>query len=112
MGECPGRALALLCGGDAGRAEQVYLHGGVEGGVEADGGGGVDDRRARRQHLAPGVVEAQAVQGDVPGHGGDPTGGLVGKAVAELAPQPLEAVVAQHVALDSVQGPAPAGPHH
>ena len=62
--------------------------------------------------LAPGVVEAEAVEGHVPGHGGDAPGDFGVETVAELAPQPLEAVVAQHVTLDPVVGPAPARTHY
>ena len=41
----------LQDGSHAGRPEKVDLYGGVEGGVETDGGGGVHDRRAGRQQL-------------------------------------------------------------
>ena len=52
--------------------EQVDLDGGVEGGVEADRGGRVDDDVAAGQGLEAVGVQAQPVGGHVAGHGDAP----------------------------------------
>jgi hypothetical protein len=79
------------------RAQQVDLDGGVERRVEADGGGRVDYHVAAGQFGPPAVVQAQPVGGHVARHHRDPPGDLVVEPVAQLAPQPLEAVVAEHL---------------
>jgi hypothetical protein len=77
------------------RSQQIHLDGGVEWGVEADRGGGVDHHVALGQQLQAGLVDSQAVGGDVARHrrhSGRHLGVEVG---AELAPQEVEAVVLQ-----------------
>ncbi len=83
------------CGGHPRGSEEVDLDGGVERGVEADGGGRVHDDVAVRQRLDAGGVHAQPVGGDVTGHRGDPGGHLLVEPVTQLVAQAVEAVVPQ-----------------
>ena len=81
-------------------AEEVHLHGRVEGDVEGDGGGGVDDHVAGRQRRPPVVVEVEAVLTHVATHGGEPTGDLVVEAAPPLPAQAVEGLVADDVPPD------------
>ncbi len=102
-----GRQLASHLHGrrHPGRTEEVDLDGGVEGGVEADGGGRMDHDVALREPLAAGLVESETIGGDIPGHGLHPGGHLGLEAVAELVAEAVEAVVPQ----DLLGGPLPGG---
>ena len=75
--------------------EQVHLDGGVERGVEGDGGGRVDDDVARGQQLPALVVEAQPSVAHVAGHRRHPgwPPRRRSRSPSSLA-QPVEAVVA------------------
>ncbi len=55
----------------------------------------------------PLVVEPQPVGAHVAGHGGHPGRHLLGERGAELVPEAVEAVVAQHLALDPLGGGCP-----
>lgn len=66
------------------RAEQVHLDGGVEGGVEGDGGGGVHDHVARGEKASSVVIEVEAVAPHVPAHRHEPGRHFVVETVAEL----------------------------
>ena len=99
------------------RPQHVDLYGVVEGGVEGDGRGRVDDDVAVGQPGPPVVVEPEPVLGDVAGHGGDSAvrhllEGLGPRLAGGLGPEAVEGVVAQHVAPDPLVGAAPARPHH
>ncbi len=108
----PGLGRGLLDDlGDPGRAEQVDLDGAVEGGVEVDGGGRVDDGVAAGEEGPPVGVEAEAVGGHVAGDRGDPGRHLRLEPVAELAPEAIEAVVAQHLPPDPLGFAPPPGSH-
>jgi hypothetical protein len=95
---------------DPGRAEQVDFYRGVEGRIEADRGGRMHHRRTGREQFSGSVVEAETVNGDVAGDRDDAPGGFLVKTFAELAPETLEAVVAQDVSFNPVFGPTPARP--
>ena len=91
-----------------GRSEQVDLHGVVEGRVEVHGGRRVDHGVAAGQQGPALVVESEPVGAHVPGEGFDPPGrhlvvGLgrarAGRVATGLLAEPVEGVVAQHVAL-------------
>ena len=82
----------------------------VSGASKDDRGRGVDDDVGRGQGGAALVVEAEAVAAHVAGHGSDPSGHLVGEAVAELGPQAVEAVVLDHLAGQPGRGVGPSRP--
>jgi hypothetical protein len=88
----------------AGRAEEVDLDGGVEGRVEADGGGRVHRGSARVQQGPAFVVEAEAVDADVARDGDDAAADLLVEAVAPHLAQAVEAVVAQDLPAHPVGG--------
>jgi hypothetical protein len=84
---------------DPAGAEQVDLDGSVERRVEGHGRGRVHHDVAARQRGPAGVVEAEPVPGDVAGDDRDPPGHhLVELGGAQLGPQPVEGVVAEHLA--------------
>ena len=95
-------------GTDPGRAEQVDLDRLGQGGVEGDGGGGVDDHVAGGQGGPALVIEPQPVLPDVARHGPDPAGHLGGESIAQLGPQAVEAVVLDHLAGQPGGGIGPA----
>ena len=96
-----GRARALTSSvvGDARRAEQVDLDGAVEGGVEAHRRGG-SGRRCRSSASArrPSSSRPSPSSPTSPAIVVQPPGDLLVEAVAELAAQPVEAVVAEDLA--------------
>ena len=89
--------------GDARRAEEVDLHGGVERRVERHGRSGVDHGVAAGEDRAVGVVQSQPVTGDVAGDRGDPGGhgGEVDALLAALGAESVERVVLEDLALGS-----------
>ena len=90
--------------GDAHRAHQVDLDRAVERRVERHGRGRVDHHVGLGQRGPSVVVEAEPVGADVAADRPDPRRHL-GEAVgSELAAQPVEAVVAQHLALQAPLG--------
>jgi len=93
--------------GEAGRPEQVDLHGGVERCVEAHRGRRVDDHVTAGEERPSVRVEAKPLLPDVPGDDAEPPRGLGVEAVAELGPQAIEAVVAQDLPLQAVGGAGP-----
>ena len=104
-----GAGRRLDGGGDARGPQEVDLDGGVEGGVEGDGGGRVDDDVARGQDLPALVVEAEPVPAHVTGHRHQAAFDLVGEAVAPLGSEPVEAVVADDLPCRSAPTPTGAG---
>ncbi len=83
---------------DAGGAEEVDLDGAVERGVEADGGGRVDDDVAAGERGAAVVVEAEAVAADVALDDLYPPLEQLGEAVlAVLLAQAVEGVVLEQL---------------
>ena len=80
---------------DADAAQEVDVDGGVEGGVEAHSGGGVDDGVAPGEQAPTLVVEPHAVGRDVAGDDPHPAGDLVVEAVAQLGPQAAKGVVGE-----------------
>jgi len=108
--EVRSHAEVLERGDDARRAEEVDLDGAVEGRVEGDGGGGVDDHGARRQDGAVRLVEAEAVGADVAGDHLDPPGHqfVDGLGPAGLGAEAVEGVVADDLALHPLGGGGPA----
>jgi hypothetical protein len=100
-----GRDLQLVeDGGDAGRAEQVDLDGGVEGGVEGDRRRGVDDDVAGGDERPAVVVEAEAVGAHVAGDGGDPAVHRGLEVVAPDLPEAVEGIVAEDLAVGPAGG--------
>ncbi len=97
---------------DPGRAEQVDFYRGIEWGIEADRGGRMHHCRTGRQQLSASAVEAETVNSDVTGDREDSPGGFLVKTFAELAPEPLEAVIAKDVPFHPVFRPTPARSHH
>ena len=79
--------------------DQVDLDGGVEGGVEAHPGRGVDDGGAGGEQGPALVVEAEPVDRHVARDHRDPPGHLGVEAVAQLGPQAAEGVVAEDLPL-------------
>ena len=102
-----GRAGLDHGGGHPGGPEQVDLDRLRQGSVEGHGGGGVDDDVCRGESRPPPVVEPEPVAPDVAGHGAHPARHLVAEPVAQLAPQPVEAVVLDHLAGEPGGGVGP-----
>ncbi len=67
-------------------------------------------RRTGGEQFSASVVEAETVNGDVTGDREDSPGRFLVKTFAELAPEPLEAVIAQDVSFNAVFCPTPARP--
>jgi hypothetical protein len=98
-------------GGDTGGAEQVDLHGAVEGRVEGHRCRRVDHDVAAREDGAVRLGEAEPVGADVAGDDAQAPGHHLVERLgpAELGPQPVEGVVADHLALHPLgrRRPAP-----